>query len=177
MAQLNFDPNSVEKRDNNYELLPAGWYAAQVVESDVVNLNSGNGRALKLTFEVIQQGYRNRKLWARLNIKHNNPEAERIAKQQLRELCEAANLNTLPDSNLLHYKPVQIRVKIRKDDTGRYEDQNEISGFKPLGGSPDHNAAIQQTSFPQPQQPAVSPQVASAPAANQAATPPWLKKA
>lgn len=177
MAILNFDPNSVEKRENNYELLPVGWYAAQIVESEIVTLASGNGQALKLTFEVLTQGYRNRKLWARLNIKHNNPTSETIAKQQLRELCESIGLASLPDSTMLHYKPVQIRVKIRKDDTGKYEDQNEIAGYKPLGGSPEHNQSIQQAVFSPPVgQPAVPPAAAQAPAANQGqAVAPWLK--
>ena len=169
MAILDFDINSVERRESNYELLPAGWYAAQIVESEIVTLASGNGQALKLTFEVLAQGYRNRKLWARLNIKHNSPRAEGIAKQQLRELCESIGLASLPDSTMLHYKPVQIRVKIRKDDTGKYEDQNEITGYKPLGGSEDHNQSIQKAVFSQP---------ASQPsAASQApAVAPWLRK-
>ena len=172
MAILNFNVNEVEKRENNYELLPAGWYTAQVVESDVVNLNSGNGDALKLTFEVLTEGYRNRKLWTRMNIRHNNPAAEGIAKQQLRELCESIGLVTLPDSNMLHYKPVQVRVKVRKDDTGRYEDQNEIAGYKPVSQTgqllPAAPAARQAT-------PPAVPSAAPAAPTQPPVAPPWLK--
>lgn len=175
MAILNFDINSVEKRENNFELLPAGWYTAQVVESEVMPLNSGNGTALKLTFEVLSDGYRNRKLWARLNIQHNNQDAERIAKQQLRELCEAAGVSSLPDSNLLHFKPVQVRVKIRKDDTGRYEDQNDIAGYKPAAQEGVLRGFLNKLGGSAPSQPVV-PTSTAAPAAAQAATPPWLKK-
>ena len=171
MAILNFNVNEVEKRENSYELLPAGWYTAQITESDIVPLNSGNGDALKLTFEVLTEGYRNRKLWTRMNIRHNNPQAESIAKQQLRELCESVGLASLPDSNLLHYKPVQVRVKIRKDDTGRYEDQNEIAGYKPVSQTsqllPAAPAARQSTP------PAVPSAAPAAP--TQPPVAPWLK--
>jgi hypothetical protein len=176
MAILNFDINSVEKRENNFELLQPGWYTAQITDSEVLPLNSGNGKALKLTFEVLSDGYRNRKLWTRLNIQHNNPDAERIAKQQLRELCEAAGVSSLPDSNLLHFKPVQVRVKIRKDDTGRYEDQNDISGFKPAVQEGVLRGFLNKLGGSAPSQPAVSPPSTAAPATSQAATPPWLKK-
>ena len=169
MAQFAFETGSVEKRDNQYELLPAGWYAAQVTESEIVSLKSGNGQAIKLTFEVLADGYRGRKVWARLNVRHSNPKAEGIAQQQLRELCEAIGLARFNDTTELHHKPMQAKIKIRKDETGQYEDQNEVTGFKPAGGG----AVPSQTNMaPRPPQ---AP--ANAPAAAGAATPPWAKRA
>ena len=176
MAQFSFDTNTVEKRENNYELLPAGWHTAQVTESEIVNLNSGNGQALKLTFEVLSDGYRNRKLWARLNVRHNNPKTEQIAQQQLRELCDSIGVVRMQDTVELHNKPVQVKVKIRKDDTGQYEDQNEITGFKPAGGAAAPVGA-------RPMQPGAAPSASAAnapvapPAAPAGGTPPWQKRA
>lgn len=166
MAQFQFNTDQVEKRDSNYELLPAGWYTAQAVESEIVSLKSGNGQAIKLTFEVLTQAYRGRKLWVRLNVRHTNPEAERIAQQQLRELCEAAGLARFNDTVELHNKPVQVKVKVRKDDTGQYEDQNEVSGFKPATGAPQPAVGAAPASRP----------AASAPAASSAPVPPWQKR-
>jgi len=166
MAQFDFDTGSVEKRENSYELLPAGFYTAQVTESEIVPLKSGNGQALKLTFEVLQEGYRGRKVWARLNVRHTNQETERIAQQQLRELCESIGLARFRDTSELHNKPMQIKVKIRKDEKGQYEDQNDVNGFKPAAGG----AAPMTAAAPRPAAPA-----ANAPAAG--ATPPWQKRA
>lgn len=169
MAQFNFDTNSVEKRENNYELLPAGFYTAQVSDSDIVDLKSGNGQAIKLEFTVLSEGYRGRKVFVRLNVRHTNPKAETIAQQQLRELCDAIGVVRMQDTTELHNKPVQINVKIRKDDTGQYSDQNEITGFKPVAGGA---APIPRPSFSAP--PAAAPSAPSAPAGG---TPPWAKKA
>lgn len=180
MAQFNFNTESAPKRESNYELLPAGWYVAQVTESDIVPLNSGMGQALKLTFEVLSDGYRNRKVWARLNIQHSgSPTAERIANEQLRELCESIGVVRMNDTVELHNKPVQIRVKIRKDTTGQYEDQNEVAGYKPVGGSTGHGQAIVAGMNQRAAAPAANAPVANAaPAAAAAgsATPPWAKR-
>jgi hypothetical protein len=167
MAQFQFNTDNVDKRESNYELLPAGWYTAQAVESEIVPLKSGNGQAIKLTFEVLSNGYRGRKLWVRLNVRHTNPEAERIAQQQLRELCEAIGLARFNDTVELHNKPVQVKVKVRKDDTGQYEDQNDVSGFKAATG------AAQPAFGSAPPARAAAP----APAASSAPVPPWQKRA
>lgn len=175
MAQFSFDTNSAPKRESNYELLPAGWYTAQVVESEIVPLKSGQGQALKLTFEVLQEGFLNRRLWARLNIRHSgSPEAERIANEQLRELCESIGVVRMQDTVELHKKPVSIRVKIREDKTGQYEPSNEVSAFKPVAGGAAAPMAPQMPgSAPRPSAP---PAAANAPAAA-SSTPPWVKKA
>ena len=175
MAQFNFDTNSVEKRESNYELLPAGWYTAQVTESEIVNLNSGNGQAIKLTFEVLSDGYRNRKVWARLNVRHTNPKAETIAQQQLRELCDSIGIVRMQDTVELHNKPVQIKVKVRKSDDPQYEDQNGVNGFKPAGAGQPQVGGIPQRAAAPANAP-VAP-TAAAPAAAGGSAPPWAKKA
>lgn len=169
MAQFQFDTNTVAPRENNFDVLPAGTYTGQVTESEIVSLKSGNGSALKLTIEVLTEGYRGRKVWARLNVKHNNPVAEGIAQQQLRELCDSVGLVRMQDTVELHNKPFNVKLKIRKDDSGQYEDQNEVVGFKPAGAAAVSLQPVSTSTFP--------PQVAAAPAAAAgAATPPWAKK-
>jgi hypothetical protein len=64
-----------------------------------------------------------------------------------------------------------VKVKIRKDDTGQYEDQNEVTGFKPAGGSPAHGQAM-AAGMAQRSAPAAAPAATAG-----AASPPWAKKA
>lgn len=169
MAHFSFETGSVEKRESNYELLPAGWYTAQVTDSEIKPLKSGNGQAIKLTFDILSEAYRGRKVWAQLNVRHSNPEAERIAQQQLRELCESIGLARFSDTVELHNKPVQIKIKIREDKTGQYEPQNDVTGYKSAGGgaSPMPSAAAAA----RPAAPSANAPVAGP------ATPPWQKRA
>lgn len=175
MAQFSFDTNSVEKRENNYELLPAGEYASQVTESTIEPLKTGNGQCLKLTVTVLQDGYNGRKIFCRLNVQHTNPVAEQIAQQQLRELCDAIGIARMADTTELHNKPFTARVKIRKSTDPQYTDQNEISGFKPMGGSPVHARPSVGGMTQRVATTAANAPVAAASGA--ASSPPWAKKA
>jgi hypothetical protein len=167
MANFSFDTSTVAPRENSFSLIPAGRYPAVIEESDIQPLKSGNGQALVLTFRIVDGEYNGRKIWNRLNIRHTNPEAERISQQGLRELCDAIGVTRMQDTVELHNKPMTIRVKIREDKTGQYEPTNEIAGYAALGGSPAHAGAM------------VSAGVAARATAPtpSASTPPWQKKA
>lgn len=191
MAKIGFNPAGVAPRDNTFELLPKGWYQFIVTDSDIKQIT--NGEMLKLTFECQQQGFRGRKVWGNLCIKHNSAQTQLIAQQQLKELCEAIGLQgELTDTVQLHNKPFQGHVKIRKSDNPQYpDDTNEINAFKPIGAitggqapaAPAGNgpawgarpapapAAQEQTSAPPP---APAP-AAPAPAAG-GSVPPWQKR-
>ena len=168
MASFSFDASTVAKRDT-FTLLPAGQYVAQIVDSEIVPLNSGNGSALKLTFQVLTEGHAGRKVWARLNVVHSNPMAEKIAQEELREILEAAGLARMNDSVELHNKPMSIRVKIRVDESGKYEPQNEIKGYTAIVGQ---RAAPQANSYGAAAVPPAA--MAARPAAPAA---PWMKTA
>ena len=161
MAILNFDASTVTPDSTSISPVPAGIYVAQVVDSDVKPLKSGNGDALSLTFKILDGPHINRQVWASLNIRHSNAQAQQIAQAQLSALCHAAGVIRLQDSAMLHNRPVRIRVKVREAD-GQYAARNEVTGFEAIPGG----AA-----------PAAAPWAAApaAPAANTAA--PWAQRA
>jgi hypothetical protein len=169
MAALNFDASQVEPRENKYELLPAGWYTAQVTESEIRPVNTGNGEALKLTIEILSDGYRGRRVWSYLNIKNSNPDTERWARQDLKELCASIGLARVENSQELHNKPFSVKLKISPDKTGRYDPSNTVAGFKAVGGSSVHGQAMAARA---PQAPANAPAAAAGTSA-----PPWAKRA
>lgn len=131
MATLNFDASTVEPA-KSFAPIPAGVYPAQIVESEIKPLKSGNGEALSLQFEILGNQFAGRRVFANLNIHHTNRDAERIAQEQLSAICHAVAVTRLQDSSQLHGKPMNIRVKIRKQEG--YEDRNEISGYEALPG-------------------------------------------
>lgn len=172
MAQFAFDATQVAPQES-FVPIPAGVYLAQVVESDVRALKSGSGEAVSLTFEVLQGQYVTRKVFANLNVRHTSAEAERIAQQQLSALCHAAGVIHLQDTTQLHMRPVQIRVKVRKDDTGLYGDRNEITGYEAAqqGGMPPRSAPPAAQGAFAPQAPTGA---AAQPPAQRAA--PWARR-
>jgi len=127
MANLNgFDASQVEP--TSFDPLPAGKYLAVITESEMRPTKKGAGQYLNLTFEVIEGEYKGRKLWARLNLKNPNPQAEQIARGQLSAICRAVGVMAPKDSLELHNLPLVVTVKVKKrEDTGDL--QNEVSGY------------------------------------------------
>lgn len=141
MATLNFNAQAVQPAQNNFSPIPAGVYPAQIVESELRQLKSGNGTALALQFEILGNQYAGRRVFANLNVNHSNPQAQQIAQEQLSAICHAVGVLQLQDSTQLHNKPLNIRVKIRKQEG--YEDRNEVSGFE--AAQPGQPTGVQQT--------------------------------
>lgn len=136
MTQFQFNAANITPQEV-FTPLPAGVYLAQVVESDVRPLKSGQGRALALTFQVINGPYANRRVFANLNVEHRgSAEAERIAQSQLSALCHAVGVINLQDTTQLHMRPVTIRVRVRRDESGQYPDKAEVTGFEAASSGP-----------------------------------------
>jgi hypothetical protein len=171
MAALDFNPKSAPPRENNFTVLPVGWYTADIVEADVSPTKSG--RCVKIAMEVITQGYRGRKVWHRINFENASAQAQEIGQQQLAELCEVAGIERLTNTDQLLRKRVDLKLKI-SPAKGGYDESNDVSQYaaagSKTGGAPAPAAQAQH-------QPAAQHQ-AAAPAAQPAvsATPPWAKR-
>ena len=128
MSTLNFNANEVEP-STGFDPIPAGKYQAVITDSEMKPTKSGNGQYLQLEFEVIEGEYKNRKLWARLNLENANPDAVRIARADLSAICRAVNVIQPRDSVELHNLPLTITVRCRKNQDD--EIVNEIKGYAP----------------------------------------------
>lgn len=134
MAFLQFNAQSVEPQQS-FDALPAGNYMAAISESDIVPTKSGTGQMLKLTWRVTDGPMKGRVIFDRLNIQNANPKAEEIGQRQLSALCHAAGVLQLQDTQQLHGIPMQIKVTVRRDESGQYGDQNEVKDYRFVGGA------------------------------------------
>lgn len=151
------------------ELLPEGNYLALVESSELAQTKAGTGTMLKLTLNVLEGPYQNRKIFWNINIVNQNALAQQIGQRQLAQLCHAVGKHTIQDSGEIHLIPFVARVVIRQDKTGQYEPQNEVREAKPVSG-----AAAQA---PRPTPAAPTPQPPQAQAAQPAAPPPQARPA
>jgi hypothetical protein len=140
MADLRgFDANSVEPA-GDFEPIPAGKYLAVITDSEMKPTKAGTGSYLQLTFQVIDGEYRNRLLWARLNLDNPNDTARKIAQGELSAICRAVGVLSPNDSVELHNLPLVINVRCKKrNDTG--EIVNEVKGYAKKESPAAHAAA------------------------------------
>ena len=100
-----------------------------------------------------------------MNIRNQNPEAERIGRQQLGTVLRSIGLSTIQDTDQLIGGQLQVKLIIKPAD-GQYEARNEVKAYKALDGA----ASAAPAAFAQRSAPA---QASAAPAK---AAPPWAKK-
>lgn len=159
MANIgHFDPTTVAPRED-FTPLPTGEYNAQIVDSDVKPTKNNNGHYAELTFEVMDGPHKGRKAWARLNLDNPNPKAVEIAQRELSAICHATGwLKPVSDTQVLHYKPLVIRVEyVQADGVKRTTDTNEIKAYKAppggVGAATQHDAAGAANSEPADRRP------------------------
>ncbi len=129
MADLNgFNANEIDP-SMPYEPLPADKYLAVITASEMKSTKNGNGKYLELTFTVMEGEYKNRVVWARLNLNNPNATAVRMARGELSAICHAVGVLQPRDSVELHNIPLLITVKLKaRDDNGDLT--NEIKGYE-----------------------------------------------
>jgi hypothetical protein len=128
MANLSgFNAHDVDPA-TTFEPIPAGKYLAAIIASEMKPTKSGVGKYLELSLQILDGPYRNRVVWARLNLDNPNPTTVQIAKAELSAICRAVGVMTPRDSQDLHNLPLVISVRLKKrDDTG--EMTNEVKGY------------------------------------------------
>lgn len=187
MAQLNFDARSVAPNEA-FEPIPAGWYNAKIVESEMKATANGQGAYLALTIQIVDGQYVNRKVFDRLNLQNQNAVAQEIAYKTLSAICHATGVIQVQDSSQLHGIPMQVKVALRAagpgNDGKHYEASNEVKGYKPVENrqaAPAFAPPAPPQYAPPPAPPAYAPPQYSPPAAPPAApapaggVPPWAQ--
>lgn len=141
------------------EPLPRGMYPVIVIESAIKPTLAGTGEYIELTLQVVDGEFAGRRVWDRLNVSNPNKTAEDIAKRQLQELCLAAGVSSLNETEQLHDIPVLAEIDLDRKDQSR----NRVMGYQAVGGS---KPVASQAARPAP---------ASPPTAKPAARP-WERK-
>jgi hypothetical protein len=137
MADLEYDyEGPTEEPRNDFDLIPAGKYLAQICDSEVKETSSGSGKMLSLQWEIMEGPHERRRVFQSINYLNRSSAAQEIGQKQLGQITWALGIKRLRDTQELHFKPALITVKIGKADP-QYGARNEISFVAAAtGGSP-----------------------------------------
>lgn len=129
MAKLPQAVNTNDFADDiGFEPLPAGWYTAQIVDSELKESKAGM-TGLNLQFEIIGPTHAGRKIFNWFNLYHEKATVKEIAERQFSTLCRACGLGgVVDDTDHLHGRPLQIRLTVSKSE--QYGDGNDVKGYK-----------------------------------------------
>jgi hypothetical protein len=112
---------------NDYSPLPAGEYTAIVTDADPKETAKG-GQRIAVTYNVLDDTYKDRKVWDNINTVNTNAKAVEIGIQRLKQMKDAVGLAEVKDTSQLLNKPVAIVVGIDRNDNTR----NVVRSVKPL---------------------------------------------
>jgi hypothetical protein len=133
MAELNnFDANVIDPV-GKFTPIPMDDYLAQIVESTMADTKKGDGRFLKLTFEVADGEFKGRRIFEQLNLVNPNEKTVEIAQRTLSAICRSVGVLHPKDSAELHNIPLVISVGIQAGKDG-YDDKNVIKKYSRVDG-------------------------------------------
>ena len=116
-------------------VMPVGWYTAEIVKSVIKENNAKNGQHLTFQFKIIDNDdYNGRIIFQLLNLVHPNQTAVMIAEKELANICTATGVDVIEDSEELHNIPMMIKVGIQAE-TAQWPAKNVIKGYKSMDES------------------------------------------
>jgi len=140
-------PEAVEPQQN-FSALDPGRYEVIVTDSELKDTKAGTGQYLQLTFEVVGNSAKGRKLWTRLNVSNPNKTAEEIAYRELAAICQSTGVAwPLDDSEDLHNIPLMVDV-VQERNPVNDTMTNRIKGYAPSNLALDLPEALRPTPKP-----------------------------
>jgi hypothetical protein len=128
---FDFDPATEEGTEG--DLLPKGKYTAEVVDAAIVDIKSGKGQMLKLTWAISGGEYDDRRVFQQIIVTHESEDAMRFGRRRIKDLCDACGIREkVTDVDLFLHKPCQIQVGVEEDKSGEYDPKNKVTKIKPL---------------------------------------------
>jgi Protein of unknown function (DUF669) len=123
-----FDPATEE--GTKFELLPKGNYTAEVVDAAIVDIKSGKGQMLKLTWVISGGEHDDMRVFQQIIIQHEGEKATKFGRRKIKDLCVAAGVNEkITDLEVFLHKPCQITVGVEESEG--YDPKNIVTRIKP----------------------------------------------
>lgn len=136
-----FVPEDAESME--FKVLPAGWYLAELVKSELKDTNAKTGKYLALKFRILEDTEdengnevksAGRFVFTNLNIVNPNETAVKMARFDLKKICAAVgHEGELEDTVDLHNIELQIKLSV-KAATSEWPEKNEIKGYRYANG-------------------------------------------
>lgn len=135
-----------ETDENPFAPIAEDWYLAEIVKSEVKSTKDKKGKYIALVFKTDEDGpnpgYR---LFANLNIVNPSETAVKIARADLKAICEAVgHEGELEDTEDLHNIPMMIKVTL-KPETSQWPAKNEIKGYKPASMQDELQSGVSES--------------------------------
>lgn len=111
-------------------LLKPGDYDARIMQSEIMPVRSGDGRAIQVAFEMLSPEHEGRIVWSRIHFETQDRLVRDIASRELAALCKAVGVSELTDTEQLLHKCLRVTLGIKPRRDG--DMTNVVRAYLPL---------------------------------------------
>jgi hypothetical protein len=105
-----FSTDSLPVSDRSFDLIPEGWYNATITKAELNKTKAGTGDKIDMRYDITGPTHQGRVVFGSINVRNPNPDAEKIARQQLGEIKLPVGHTKINDSDELVGAPIVVRV-------------------------------------------------------------------
>jgi hypothetical protein len=165
---FNADQAVREEGEGSFDPIPEGWYQVTILDAPIKAVKNKPGEYINLKLLVSGPSHANRIVFAKLNVRNANPDAERIAHLQLGDILRATGISGMEDTDQLIDRRLEAKVVI-KPATSEFAASNDVKAYRAIGAG--NKKAKNDGDSPT----SIAPKPAPKPASSEN-TPPWGKK-
>lgn len=129
MASLNGAYDQDAELPGDFEVIPAGKYPLQLIESDIKPTKNGQGKLFTYKTEIVDGEQKGRFIFGQLNLQNPNPTATKIGQSEFAAIRLVTDTPNPEDTADLHFKAFEAVVKI-EPAKGEYKARNAIDWAK-----------------------------------------------
>jgi hypothetical protein len=129
-----FDGDGIESQSGEFDLIPEGWYVAEIKKAEIKPTKDGTGTRLNLRHDIEGPTHSGRVVFEGINITNQSQKAEEIGNQQMTSIRLALGIARLRDPDQLIGGRLMIKVATQPAQNG-YEPKNTVKAWKAIDGS------------------------------------------
>ena len=143
-----FDPSQYEGTADLVPI-PPGWQSAHIVEASRKEVPKNPSSTYMLAvFEATEGAHKGRKIFQNVTLTNQSQQAVEIGQRLLTDICNALKIGPLKNLEVLQYKPMKVRIGIKRDKDGVFPDRNQITQVRAYDFVPKRGAGT--APLPQP---------------------------
>ena len=149
-GELNFDATKVMPA-GEFGIIPAGQYPVSIVKAEWKTANSNeNHKYINIEYKIISNAliddkYKDRRVFEKLHLVNSNKQAVKIAQESLSSICRSIGRMQIANAaELLQGDPLKIKIVVKNSE--RWGERNEVSAHYPLSGKMDTTVLTPQSS-------------------------------
>jgi hypothetical protein len=123
-----FDANTVEIKDRNYQPIPAGWYECAIHSAEAKGTKN-NGEMLSVRFDVVGPTHQGAVVFGNITLRSENSEAVRIGLEQLAKIALAVGETRIRSPEQLAGKKLKVKFGIKPGNEQYPDPSNKVVDF------------------------------------------------